>query len=229
MRINKLFLGLVLAGACTPVFANLGNGAYLGLGGDYVQTKFSLNTTNNLTNTTVSNSATENDFLGHVMLGYGSTLNCSPYYLGFELGTYFPNITTSVTRPGVSLTAQTFQNQMKLRNYFTADFTPGIHLGSSFLLYGRIGYSYARGTLGQTATLNVPGFSDNENLSGVRVGASVDYAITNNLSAGLDYVYTRYQKFSNTFSNPQFSNISFSFRPTTQDVGVHLRYNFNAC
>lgn len=226
MKINKLLLGLVLMASCTPVFASLGNGAYLGLGGDWVRTDFPLTTTNTTTGFKVKNNASENDFLGHILLGYGKTFNCSPYYLGAELGAYFPTVSTSVTRPGVSLTMQNFQNQMKLRNYFTLDLTPGIHLGNDFLLYGRVGYSYGRGTLGQSAVGLVPGFSQNQNLSGLRLGASLDYAMTTNLSAGVDYVYTRYQKFTSTFPARQFSNIDFNFRPTTQDVGVHLRYNF---
>lgn len=226
MKINKLLLGLLLAGCCMPAFASLGNGIYLGLGGDWLQTNFKLHTTNTTTGFNVSNSATENDFLGHVMLGYGQTLNCSPYYLGAELGSYFPTISTSVTRPGVSVTTQNFQNQMKLGNYFTADFTPGVHLGNSFLLYGRVGYAYARGTLGQTAVGVIPGFSQTKGLSGLRLGLSLDYAMVSNLSAGVDYVYTTYQKFTSGFPSPLFSNISFNFHPTTQDVGIHLRYNF---
>lgn len=227
LNTKKIFAFIFMSCVASSAFADLGNGPYLGIGGDWTRTNFDFKLFNPLNNVTVTTSPSKDNFLGHGFLGYGSTFN-SNYYLGLELGTYFPTIKGSTTRPGTVFADQVFTNNFQLKNLFTADFTPGVKFCNNILLYGRVGYSYAKAELDQSPTGTLPGFpSQDKNLSGVRLGASLDYPLTCHFSVGIDYIYTYFQKHTSKPGTLALSpDLEYSFRPTLQDVGAHLRFNF---
>lgn len=96
---------------------------------------------------------------------------------------------------------------------------------SRVLVYGTGGISYAK--IENTYTL-VP-FSISESIEDIRagwnVGGGVDYAIDENLIAGVEYRYTEFEEFRNV-SMRAFPGITGSQEPTLQSIRASLSYKF---
>lgn len=235
MKFVKSLILIASLIAFSSAHAMLGRGPYVGLGGDQFWTEYDLTVQNKANGIKVSHGPTTLNFVGHAFAGYGNTFHYGLAYFGAEVGTYFPTITENLIRRGVALTAQHFQNQLKLQNYFTVDITPGVNLNGYVLLYGRIGYSYAKATISQPAAPGVAAFTRHSNLPGIRLGATADFALgqfclirrylpmSDHFALGFDYVYTNYAQLS-TIPLSAFPPVRFNAHPAIQDVGFHLKF-----
>lgn len=234
MQIKKLLLFIGLASYCHLGFADVANGPYVGLGAGWNWNLFEFNTINNSLGFASNRNILEYNIFAHPFIGYGRTFNIAPchlftntYYLGMEAGAYVPNGIIDINTPDVTLTTPGFLNhQVKFNNYLAVDFTPGITFNHYIVLLARFGYSYSRFTLNQRETPGINGFSISHKLNGLRYGISINYNLTCHLSCGIDWIYTRYQKFIALGPAPDLPTIDYSFRPTTQNIGMSLRYNF---
>lgn len=225
MKAAKTLMCLVLLGCCTVSHADLSNGPYVGLGANWNWSLYQFFANNNAIGFSNTRNYLEYNTYLHPLVGYGMTF-CNYYYWGVEAGGYLPDATIEMNSPDVSLTTPFFQNQLKYRNYITADITPGYNFWRDILFLFRFGYSYARFDLNQKDAIGMSGFCHSQNLAGFRTGVSLKYFLTCHLSFGIDYVYTRYQKFSAIGPIPGFNTIDFSFTPITQNIGISLNYNF---
>jgi outer membrane immunogenic protein len=133
-----------------------------------------------------------NRLIGNVFAGYGYTTN-NNLYLGGELGTNFPRRTTRFTRPGVSLTSQTFTDYLSIQDQVSWDVLLGYRLRPYFLAYARLGMAYSSIHFHQDAVINAPRFDSSSNQLGGRLGGGINVNLTSNFSMGVDYTYMDYQ------------------------------------
>lgn len=225
MRIYQKVIVATLLAICTSAHAYLGNGFYIGAGGDEVWTQYEFSEKNRLTLIKFTQSPNVGNFLGHGFVGYGKTY-CNLGYLGVELGNYFPRVSKDINRPGFPFIDGSIQNHLTLQNFFTVDFTPGYNFVNRVLVYARIGYSLSRATLTQETVANAINFSANQNLAGLRLGVSADVPLTRHIAFGVSYIYTNYQVLR---ARPLFAGFHlsrFTYRPTTDDLGFHFKYTF---
>ncbi len=207
--------------AFVPVVqAHMSDGFYGGLGVGGVFDRYHLITRNVVTGFTVNSPvSSENKLLGRVFMGYGTTFG-QRWYLGGEFGTAFPSRRTTIAnRPGVSLTASTFTDQLYIRDYVTLDLLPGYQINKNWLLYVRAGGTYGKLSIYQFATPKSPEFGDREGKWGGRIGVGTRFAIHQHFALGLDYFYTRYQQ--KVSEVPQFT-LQFNQSLHNHYVGVSL-------
>ncbi|SIR32298.1 outer membrane immunogenic protein [Rhizobium sp. RU20A] len=94
-----------------------------------------------------------------------------------------------------------------------------------FMVYGTGGVAVAR--IENKYTLVPFGISENfkDTHTGWTAGAGVDYAITDNLIAGLEYRFTKFEKFSNV-STVAFPGLTGTQEPTSNALRFSLSYKF---
>ena len=199
-------------------------GPYVGLGIAGSFDHFDLKTENKGTSFEIQKSKNNSQVLGSAFLGYGFT-TCNLFYIGAELGTYFPERSANLTRPGVTLTAFSFTNRFSVQDYLTGDFLLGYRPYCCWLLYVRGGASFSRIRLHQFENLaaQVPTLEVRKNKAGGRVGVGINYAFNKNWGLGLDYIYTTYQNFR--FFWDQFDQ-SFNLRTDSHYLGLSTIYSF---
>ncbi len=94
-----------------------------------------------------------------------------------------------------------------------------------FMVYGTGGLAVAR--IQNTYTLVPFGISETfeKTHTGWTAGGGVDYAITDNLIAGVEYRFTKFEKFSNV-STVAFPGLTGTQEPTSHALRVSLSYKF---
>ncbi|ASQ47300.1 outer membrane protein [Legionella clemsonensis] len=221
-RFAVLFIGISLNTLC---YANVKDGFYAGAGIGGSFDRFKLTTQSPVTGFTIySPPQNESTFMGDVFLGYGGT-SMHGFYLGAELGTYFPQRTGTVkNRPGVTLSQTRFTNIMRIRDYLTADLLPGYRFNQQWLVRARLGAAYANSKFRQLATASSSQTDNQEKIVGGRIGAGIDFAYTNQLSIGIDYFHTQYREMSTVSAHP--FNTRFRQKVSSNFVGVSASYTF---
>lgn len=201
--------------------ANVRDGLYLGagLGESFVANE--LTTTSYSSGLTVNSDGDENNTIGNLFIGYGSTSD-SGFFLGGELGTNFPGRT--VNMDGIANAAFSpfvVSNRLTITDYVTLDLLPGYAINNGILLYGRAGFSY--GQLRYKQVLNNSAFSieTDNNTWGGRIGLGTTIAFSPNFGMALDYYYSAYQEM--TVASPLF-NMQFKSKPSANFVGISLLY-----
>ncbi|MBI5346961.1 MAG: outer membrane beta-barrel protein [Chlamydiae bacterium] len=197
---------------------------YVGLGFVDSINHFDLKAQNPATGISVERKKDHNNLLGSAFLGYGYTASCS-FYVAAELGTYFPSRLTKITRPGVSLTAFTYVNQISIQDYLTGDILLGFRPIDCVLLYLRGGASYTNIELHQfaNALANTPSFNTEKNKAGGRAGIGINYGFTRHWGLGLDYIFTYYQNLHAFWS---LTNIHFEEKTYAHYIGLSALYSF---
>ena len=156
-----------------------------------------------------------NQATGGFTLGYSSVL-CDWLYLGGELGAFYvpghlsdsfdSNTQMKFEGEGTFDASLRMNVRSSLRKWeWTADFTPGVVVCDTFLLYGRIGYAANRAQF--TADTEFHYFDTERNHArffspltghkkkgGVRVGGGISHYICENVSLNANYVLTFYGK-----------------------------------
>jgi outer membrane immunogenic protein len=220
---NLLVLGLAFLIAMNG-HAAVRNGIYGGAGIGAAFDHYDLTTSNIATGFTVNSNANKTNLIGNAFIGYGYTAdNC--FYLGGELGTNFPKRSITINgRPGVVITPATFNDTLRIQDYVTGDLLPGYRIDTSWLVYGRVGITYSRLSVNQDANVSAgtPSFSDGTMRVGGRLGAGINYSLSNNLGLGVDYYYTFYQSKSTNWST---FLLNFNQKPYTNFVGLSLFYS----
>lgn len=94
-----------------------------------------------------------------------------------------------------------------------------------FMVYGTGGVAVAQ--IENAYTLVPFGISENfkETHMGWTAGAGVDYAITDHLIAGIEYRFTKFEKFSNV-STVAFPGLTGTQEPTSNSLRFSLSYKF---
>lgn len=210
---NSAFAGTM--GAVAPEVYAAREGLYAGVGVGGAFDNYTLTTRNLLSGFAVRNKISDDNVVGNAFLGYGRTFDSS-LFLGAEVGTVFPTRTGIIrNRRGVSVTASTFTNKLSISDYVTLDLLPGFRPNSDWLVYARVGASFAQLQVRQPLNLlaGVPSFSAKKDAVGGRFGAGVTYTINQHFGAALDYYYTTYQtqnaywpQYTLRFKNTAYSN-----------------------
>jgi len=204
--------------------ANVRDGLYLGAGIGTVFDQFKLTTRNTINGfTIVSPVQNKKQISGNVFLGYGST-NINKLYLGVEIGSDFPSRSSTISgRPGVSVTAATFTDKLRVQDYVTLDILPGYRFNKNCLMYVRLGGTYAKLSLHQNPVGFIPAFDNEENKIGVRIGAGANFAFNSHFGVGIDYFYTRYPNLTSTYGA---FNTQFKQKTSNNYVGISTVYTF---
>lgn len=204
--------------------ASVRDNIYVGLGVGDSFTHFDLKGENRINSFSVKKKKENNRAFGNAFLGFGYT-TCNSFYIAAEVGTYFPERSLKISRPGVVFTNFTFIDRLVVQDFLTGDILLGYRPNECFLVYVRGGASYARIKLHQFENISVgtPIFDAKKNKAGIRGGVGINYALTNNFGIGLDYVYTYYQNLRSFWSD---FNMSFSVRPHTHFIAFSVIYSF---
>lgn len=221
---HKLSILLALLISTGGAQATVREGFYIGAGGGATINQFSFQALNIDTDRKITKTAETTNGIGTAFIGYGFT-TCSCFYLGAEVGTRFPKTFAKLNRPGVTLSDFTFTNRLSVRECFSVDLLPGYRVCPDFLLYGRIGVSYAHLalTLDENRLANVDRYHFTDNRYGFRAGAGINYAFTRCIGIGLDYCYSGYSQ-QKTFI--ELFRAEQNHRPHSHYIGLSLILNF---
>ena len=150
-------------------------------------------------------SQSKNHALGAVFFGYGYTV-CNYMYYAFELGSYFPQRSITISDSGILST-----NRLTQQDYITSDVLVGFRLTNYFLFYMRGGSSYAAVKFyhKETDAGNLLDLHAKRTGLAGRIGAGINYLITQHIGVGLDFIYTAYPKLNRDVS---FLNLEGSSR-----------------
>lgn len=170
----------------------------------------------------------DDHYLVSLFGGYGHVIN-NTYYLGGEAHLAYNGFVVNnfINVFGLaSLPVYTVQNKWN----FGLDFMPGYLVNNKFMIFGKIGY---RAGIGRIITrFHRPGFAAFENfwsgwVNGLNLGLGMQYAITDRVSARIEYNYTWYSRTGDhTFIGPLAETATRSASFNTQEVLVGLSYNF---
>ena len=226
MKINKkLLVTLLLSFSSISSHAYVRDYLYLGAGVGPSFNNYSFTVKDIPTGLSITSYPSNISWIGNIFLGYGYTFtNC--FYLAGELGTNFPNRTTSVTRSGV-INALQYQDQLGLQDYITLDLLPGYRgFDPSLLVYGRIGASFSRMTISQNASGTDQSFSASYGTTaGGRIGIGATYSLTLNLGLSADYYFAAYPTL---WVNQTLNSGSSQYKqqPHVNYLGLSLLYSF---
>lgn len=211
---------MALTAFSSMVQANSRDGFYVGAGIGMSADNYDLTTTNLATGLWIQNNADNTNVLGDIFGGFGYT-TASAYFIGGEIGTYFPSRSITVAnRPDLTFPHVGVNDTLTIQDYITFDLLPGYAISQNILVYGRVGASYAGLELNQPMTTPVPGFNNNENKWGGRVGVGANYAFNNQFGVGIDYIYTSYQ--DTLYTSP--FNTSFKANASSNFLGISILY-----
>ncbi len=209
----------------TTVQAHVRDGVYLGAGCGAGFGQFDLKAMNTLTGVSVKREASRVICQGNAFLGFGWTLpNC--VYLGLETATRFPKISARLERPAVSVTKFNLTNVLSVREMASLDVVAGYRLARDYLLYGRIGGSFAKLhlQLNKKKAADVAQYDFNDYKSGLRAGVGANFEINCWMGVGLDYIYTGY-RLQSTYIEKYKTNQTQ--RPHTHSIAASLFFNFS--
>jgi opacity protein-like surface antigen len=132
----------------------------------------------------------------NAFVGWGYTTCCN-FYVAAELGTYFPERSITIERPGANLLGFSFVDQVNVQDYLTGDILLGFRPDACFLYYLRGGVCYAHEQFHQfenSATTPIATPSNFEkNGAAWRLGAGINYALFDHFGIGVDYIFTSYR------------------------------------
>lgn len=169
----------------------------------------------------VANASTHfsaNGMTGGFFGGYGVAVDRF-VYLGGEL--FVNDSSTSTIRKviNVDTSGDTTNAKIVTKYSYGASFMPGLLLGQSGLLYGRLGMVKTRFDMNQTTVPAGSASNTSVNvISGAQVGLGIQSSISNKFGIRLDYSYAIYRSFK-AFGN------KVSPRNSLLDIG--LVYNFD--
>lgn len=212
----KGLIGVVLAGAVlttSPLTASVREGFYCGLGlGDSIE-HYSQKVSGGRT---VTRSRTSDHLLGTVFVGWGRSL-CD-FYVGGEIGTYFPKRSITIERPGAVFQNSTFLTTTDVQDFVTGDILLGFRPNETLLCYLRGGAAYSRLSFVQFTNEfeGIPSRDREKAGAAWRLGGGVNCAITSCFGIGLDYIFTSYPDLHFTTSN----NADFKIKAYANYIGV---------
>lgn len=210
-----------------PVEKGLLGGFYLGVQGGY-----DIYRTNIEYNATTSVDVTQHGehklsspgWVGGGMLGYGMYID--QWYLGGEV---FGNGSGADGSSHVTVTSganvlQT-ESEVKVTANYGIDFIPGYKINNDTLVYGRLGYNWARVEAEQEATLNgvdITAHDDDKTntVGGFHWGVGMESMVYENFSLRAEYTYTKFKHF-----DVGGENIG-EFTPADNQFMVGLLYHF---
>lgn len=223
MRISypNTFLALFCVFFSVLAQATIRDGFYLGAGAGVSYDQYDLNTRYAISSLTSTNKTNENNILGNVFVGYGYTTP-SAFFVGGELGGYFPNHSVTLqNRWDLNYPYTHVNDKLTLEDAVTLDLLPGYNITQNLLLYGRTGLSWGGMSIHQSSPLLAKEFSQDENLWGGRFGVGGTFALDNNLGISVDYFYTAYQNMS-FYKTPYQSQ--FTANPSSDYIGLSILY-----
>lgn len=226
MNLFKVISALIFSCLIGPIQSNamVREGIYIGAGCGATFDSYRFTARNITTGFTVKKNLHKTHSLGTAFLGYGYTLpQC--FYIAAEAGTTFPSRSVKFNRPGVSLTNFTFNNHLTIQDYVYADLLPGYRLSCDWLIYGRIGVSYAheRLVLEENPAAGVARYSFSKNRCALRLGVGLNYSISECVGVGIDYCFTDYRKQRTHIDLYTLDQIQ---RPQAHYVGISVIFNF---
>jgi len=222
MRCNRIAILLILL--TIKGFAEVRDGVYAGLGVGACFTHTSNTVQNVKTKFKVNSKGNSTDAIGSAFIGYGYTFNCKLYLAG-ELGTYFPKRSIEITRPGAAFTNLKFTDRVSVQDWLTGDILLGFRPYCPLLVYlrGGISYSNIKFHIDANPLAPTPDFNSSKQRAGGRVGLGVNYPIWKGLGIGVDYIYTKYAKFTTSWSR---FDVKYKSVLHSNYVGVSLFYGF---
>ncbi len=223
-KFSYLLIALTLVLGVARAEAFMKEGVYLGLGCGAVLDRYDFQAKNVSTGLTIDKQTNQVGCLGTIFFGYGFT-NDSCLYLGGEVGTNYPRRTAKIHRQGVALTSFTFTNEVSVQDYLTFDLLPGFRFDEEWLIYGRLGISYANVSLKleENPAAGVAEYAFYQDRYGFRAGLGISHAFNDFFAIGLDYYYSWYEKID-TFI--ELYTTSQKQRPQSHYVGVSLIVTF---
>ena len=184
-----------------------------GIGGSFDGNQFKEK--NVITGNTLRRNVNNNQLIGDLFVGYGYTM-ANTYYIGAEVGTNFPSRTATInSHRGVTIPLYLFSETLHTTNYITLDLLPGYRIQPEWLVYGRIGASLSNLSFNQYpyGATHTPLFKNSDTQLAGRFGLGATYALTQHVSASLDYYYTSYQTtsvdwalYSENFTRTSYAN-----------------------
>jgi outer membrane immunogenic protein len=145
-------------------------------------------------------------------LGYNYQMN--NMVLGVEGDLYSSGMTAKRLFPGPIITKSSVKWGGSLRGRFGFAFERALVYGTAGLAYGKI--------QGRVVDTVIPAVrSASYNRAGAVVGAGIEYAFTNNISAKAEYLYTRYGS-KNIFSAPYRTTSGMSTSVIRAGVNYHF-------
>jgi len=145
---------------------------------------------------------------GGIFAGYGKEFG--KFYLGAEAEASLGN---AQEKTNITLGNSYVYTDVQHKYDYGLSIRPGFLVSDNLLLYTRIGFVRSRFDDNATDT--------NVNLNGLRLGLGTEFALSNNLNARLDWVYTNYQSnnYSDAYQISKTDTSSNAFR-------VGLAYHF---
>lgn len=215
-----------------PVEKGLLGGFYLGVQGGYDIYR---------TNVEVAAAAADGDtvtgeyrlsspgWVGGGMVGYGLYLD--QWYLGAEI---FGNGSGAEGSANMAFTdhdgadSMTAEQEVEVTANYGIDFMPGYKINNHTLVYGRLGYNWARVKVEDDVTIHgveVAGGDDDETstVGGFHWGVGMESMVYENFSLRAEYTYT---KFRHLDSDDDDSGSETEFTPADNQFMVGLLYHF---
>lgn len=218
IRLIQVFL-ILLTCISSHLAAFVREGFYCGLGFadsiDFYSQKVS-------GGTTVKVSKNLDHLVGSLFVGFGHTL-CN-FYIGGEVGTYFPKRSITAERQGAVFQNSTFLTTTSVEDYVTGDLLLGFRPNEVLLCYLRGGAAYSRLSFFQfTNELeSVPSRDRKKTDAAWRAGIGLNYSITPHFGIGLDYIFTSYPTLNFTTS----STAKFKIKSSSNYIGVSAIVSF---
>jgi opacity protein-like surface antigen len=149
--------------------------------------------------------------------GYGR--NFRHLYLGAELGAAYTTLNRNINIGANRVIS------VKQPLAISLDFIPGYLLRSKDLLfYGKVGLGMRLVSL----KLQLPNVSDKTSKLqlGLRAGGGIEYFFTKNFSMRLEYLYSKYGKFGNSFESSGVA-YDYSLKATSgHQIKLGMKFNF---
>jgi opacity protein-like surface antigen len=156
-------------------------------------------------------------------LGFGGNIN--HLYLGSELSGFYNFLNKNIhTEANTSSTSTATDIAVQIQQPITLglDFIPGYLTDSrNFLIYGRIGLGVNWSKLLATSITNTSISTDKTNkfVFGIRLGAGIEYFITDNFGIRFEYVYVGYKKVNGDTYNDSSGTNTYSY--SLSGTGLH--------
>ncbi len=144
---------------------------------------------------------------GELQIGYDHDFGS--FVAGIQLSGRIGNTATNLELGGFNLDIEADYG-------FDALLRAGYEVGPATLAYVIGGYSY------QHVDVSSPIFNDNYDLDGLTIGTGVEAAVTEHLSASLEYRYTFYEDVDFDLG----PGADLSFKPNSQTARLGLKYKF---
>ncbi len=161
-----------------------------------------------------------------LFLGYGWLPNTSGLYLGGEVFGQIENLNaTRNDRSGLNLVDTT---KLRSKNVLGAVAKLGYSC-KEMLFFGKLGIATRKWDFKYESSASRQSGSINSRKTGFLIGLGMDYAISQNLAIGAEYIYTAYGSLK--FSAPANAalgagSVDINYKPKVSTINLRLKYTF---